>query len=69
MNGWIDELYGLCQRGERSVLVTVAGVRGSAPRDRSSSVLWTANGAARMPQEAGCEGFHGELLTECPARG
>ncbi|MDJ0941619.1 MAG: xanthine dehydrogenase accessory protein XdhC [Woeseiaceae bacterium] len=42
MNEWIDELADLCAAGEPVVLVTVAGVRGSAPREAGAKMLVTA---------------------------
>ena len=33
MNEWIEELSDLSAAGEPAVLVTVAGIRGSAPRE------------------------------------
>ena len=42
MNEWIDELSDLCAAGEASVLVTVAGIRGSAPREIGAKMIVTA---------------------------
>lgn len=43
MNEWIDELADLCAADEAAVLVTVAGVRGSAPREIGAKMIVTAN--------------------------
>lgn len=43
MNEWIDELSDLTAAGERAVLVTVAGIRGSAPREIGAKMIVTAN--------------------------
>jgi xanthine dehydrogenase accessory factor len=43
MNEWIDELSDLAAAGERAVLVTVAGIRGSAPREIGAKMIVTAN--------------------------
>ena len=43
MNEWIDELADLCAADEGAVLVTVAGVRGSAPREIGAKMIVTAN--------------------------
>jgi len=42
MNEWIDELSDLSAAGEPAVLVTVAGVRGSAPREIGAKMIVTA---------------------------
>ena len=42
MNEWIDELSDLCAAGEPAVLVTVAGIRGSAPREVGAKMIVTA---------------------------
>lgn len=42
MNEWIDELADLTATGERAVVVTVAGIRGSAPREVGAKMLVTA---------------------------
>jgi xanthine dehydrogenase accessory factor len=39
MNEWIDELSDLTAAGERVVLVTVAGIRGSAPREVGAKMI------------------------------
>lgn len=39
MNEWIDELSDLTAAGERTVLVTVAGIRGSAPREVGAKMI------------------------------
>ncbi len=39
MNEWIDELSDLTASGERVVLVTVAGIRGSAPREVGAKMI------------------------------
>ena len=41
MNEWIDELSDLTAGGERVVLVTVAGIRGSAPREVGAKMIVT----------------------------
>ena len=41
MNEWIDELSDLSAAGERVVLVTVAGIRGSAPREVGAKMIVT----------------------------
>ena len=43
MNEWIDELSDLTAAGERVVVVTVAGIRGSAPREVGAKMLVTEN--------------------------
>ena len=43
MNEWIDELTDLAAAGERAVLVTVAGIRGSAPREIGAKMIVTAS--------------------------
>lgn len=42
MNEWIDELSDLTAAGERVVLVTVAGIRGSAPREIGAKMVVSA---------------------------
>lgn len=42
MNEWIEELSDLTAAGEPVVLVTVAGVRGSAPREPGARMIVTA---------------------------
>ena len=42
MNEWIDELSDLTAAGERVVVVTVAGIRGSAPREVGAKMIVTA---------------------------
>ncbi len=42
MNEWIDELADLAASGEPAVLVTVAGIRGSAPREIGAKMIVTA---------------------------
>lgn len=42
MNEWIDELSDLTAAGERVVLVTVAGIRGSAPREVGAKMIVSA---------------------------
>lgn len=42
MNEWIDELADLCAADEQAVLVTVAGIRGSAPREIGAKMIVTA---------------------------
>ena len=41
MNEWIEELSDLTAAGERVVLVTVAGIRGSAPREVGAKMIVT----------------------------
>jgi len=41
MNEWIDELSDLTAAGERVVLVTVSGIRGSAPREVGAKMIVT----------------------------
>ena len=43
MNEWIDELSDLTAAGEPAVLVTVAGIRGSAPREIGAKMIVTAS--------------------------
>ena len=43
MNEWIDELSDLTAGGERVVIVTVAGIRGSAPREVGAKMIVTEN--------------------------
>ena len=42
MNDWIDDLADLTAAGERVVVVTVAGIRGSAPREVGAKMIVTA---------------------------
>ena len=42
MNEWIDELSDLAAAGESAVLVTVAGVRGSSPREIGAKMIVTS---------------------------
>ena len=42
MNEWIDELADLSAAGERVVVVTVAGIRGSAPREVGAKMIVTS---------------------------
>jgi len=42
MNEWIDELSDLAAAAEPAVLVTVAGIRGSAPREIGAKMIVTA---------------------------
>jgi len=42
MNEWINELSDLAAAGESAVLVTVAGVRGSAPREIGAKMIVTS---------------------------
>ena len=39
MHEWIDDLRHLREAGKRAVIVTVAGVRGSAPREIGAKML------------------------------
>ena len=41
MNEWIGELIDLCAANEPAVLVTVAGIRGSAPREIGAKMIVT----------------------------
>jgi len=41
VNEWIDELSDLAAGGERVVIVTVAGIRGSAPREVGAKMIVT----------------------------
>ena len=41
MNEWIDELCDLAAAGERAVLATGAGIRGSAPRELGAKMIVT----------------------------
>ena len=41
MNEWIDQLADLSAAGEPAVLVTVAGIRGSAPREIGAKMIVT----------------------------
>jgi len=43
VNEWIDELSDLTAGGERVVVVTVAGIRGSAPREVGAKMIVTDN--------------------------
>ena len=43
MNEWIRELCDLTAAGEPAVLVTVAGIRGSAPREIGAKMIVTSN--------------------------
>lgn len=43
MNEWIDELTDLAAAGEPAVLVTVAGIRGSAPREIGAKMIVSAS--------------------------
>lgn len=43
MNEWIDELSDLTAAGRRVVLVTVAGIRGSAPREVGAKMIVTGD--------------------------
>ena len=42
MNEWIEDLADLSAADERAVIVTVAGIRGSAPREAGAKMLVTA---------------------------
>ncbi len=42
MNEWIRELKALCAAGDAAVLVTVAGIRGSAPREIGARMIVTS---------------------------
>jgi xanthine dehydrogenase accessory factor len=42
VNEWIDELSDLAAAGESAVLLTVAGIRGSAPREIGAKMIVTA---------------------------
>ena len=41
MNRWIDDLHGLCDSDECSVVATIVGVRGSAPREIGAKMIVT----------------------------
>ena len=43
MNEWIDDLCDVTAAGEAAVIVTVAGIRGSAPRETGAKMIVTAN--------------------------
>ena len=43
MNEWIEDLADLSAADERAVIVTVSGIRGSAPREAGAKMLVTAN--------------------------
>jgi xanthine dehydrogenase accessory factor len=43
MNEWIDELSDIAAAGDPAVLVTVAGVRGSAPREIGAKMIVTSS--------------------------
>ena len=43
VNEWIEELSDLAAAGEPAVLVTVAGIRGSAPREIGAKMIVTAS--------------------------
>jgi xanthine dehydrogenase accessory factor len=43
MNEWIDDLSDLAAAGESAVLVTVAGIRGSAPREIGAKMIVTSS--------------------------
>ena len=43
MNEWIEDLADLSAADERAVVVTVAGIRGSAPRETGAKMLVTAS--------------------------
>ncbi|MBT8076986.1 MAG: xanthine dehydrogenase accessory protein XdhC [Gammaproteobacteria bacterium] len=45
MNGWIDEILELARRDEPAVLVTVADVRGSAPRETGAKMVVSSSHA------------------------
>jgi len=42
MNEWIEELCDLTAAGNRVVLVTVAGIRGSSPREVGAKMIVTS---------------------------
>jgi xanthine dehydrogenase accessory factor len=42
MNRWIDDLAEISRQGEACILLTIAGVRGSAPREVGARMLVTA---------------------------
>ena len=58
MNEWIRELGRLGAAGDAAVLVTVAGIRGSAPREVGAKMIVTATetigtiGGGRLEYEA-----------------
>jgi len=43
MNEWIEDLCDVTAAGEAAVIVTVAGIRGSAPRETGAKMIVTAN--------------------------
>jgi len=43
MHEWVDDLYRIRQAGERTIVVTVANVRGSAPREIGAKMLVSAS--------------------------
>jgi len=43
MNEWIEDLCDVTASGEAAVIVTVAGIRGSAPRETGAKMIVTAN--------------------------
>ena len=43
MSGWVDDLAEVLDRGAPCVLVTVSGVRGSAPREPGAKMIVTAS--------------------------
>lgn len=58
MNGWLDAIRDLLDRGEPGVLVTVIGVRGSAPREVGARML--VSGSATIGTIGG-----GQLEYQC----
>lgn len=68
MNEWIDELAELCAAGEAAVLVTVADVRGSAPREIGAKMIVTSTetigtiGGGQLEYQ--CTRIAAELLQE-----
>lgn len=61
MHNWIDELENLARAGEPAVLVTVADIRGSAPRETGAHMLVTRR------ETIGSIGG-GQLEYQCTAR-
>ena len=73
MNRWIDELSEIVDAGEECVLVSIAGVRGSAPREVGAKMIVTATetigtiGGGRL--EYRCTRSAVELLRSAPQAG
>jgi xanthine dehydrogenase accessory factor len=63
MNEWIDELNDLVAAGEPAVLVTVAGIRGSAPREIGAKMIVTAT--ETIGTIGGGQLVNGSVLRRC----